>query len=57
MLVTKTLNLVVCMFKVVFRNGDGALRVLPPLIDVIHEARLNLAVYYLRQGMYSAYTI
>ena len=36
--------------KVVFRNGDGALRVFPPLIDVIHEARLNLAVYYLRQG-------
>ena len=22
----------------------------PPLIDVVHEARLNLAIYHLRQG-------
>ncbi|NP_001008617.1 intraflagellar transport protein 56 [Danio rerio] len=34
---------------VVFRGGGGALQVLPPLIDVISEARLNLVIYYLRQ--------
>ena len=34
---------------VVFRGGEGALRILPPLIDVIPEARLNLVIYYLRQ--------
>uniref|UniRef100_A0A8C6LIZ0 Intraflagellar transport protein 56 n=1 Tax=Nothobranchius furzeri TaxID=105023 RepID=A0A8C6LIZ0_NOTFU len=34
---------------VVFRGGVGALQVLPPLIDVIPEARLNLVIYYLRQ--------
>uniref|UniRef100_A0A8C5BQY8 Intraflagellar transport protein 56 n=1 Tax=Gadus morhua TaxID=8049 RepID=A0A8C5BQY8_GADMO len=34
---------------VVFRAGEGALQVLPPLIDVIPEARLNLVIYYLRQ--------
>jgi len=27
---------------VVFRGGEGALQVLPPLVDVIPEARLNL---------------
>jgi len=37
--------------QVVFRSGEGALQVLPPLIDVIPEARLNLVIYYLRQGM------
>uniref|UniRef100_A0A7N8WRL6 Intraflagellar transport protein 56 n=1 Tax=Mastacembelus armatus TaxID=205130 RepID=A0A7N8WRL6_9TELE len=36
---------------VVFRGGEGALQVLPPLIDVIPEARLNLVIYYLRQGV------
>lgn len=35
---------------VVFQNGDGALQVLPSLVDVIPEARLNLVIYYLRQG-------
>ncbi|GAB6027083.1 Intraflagellar transport protein 56 [Chamberlinius hualienensis] len=35
---------------VVFRGGEGALRVLTPLVDVIPEARLNLVVYYLQQG-------
>ncbi|MGH0172798.1 UNVERIFIED_CONTAM: hypothetical protein FKN15_064001 [Acipenser sinensis] len=35
--------------QVVFRGGEGALQVLPPLIDVIPEARLNLVIYYLRQ--------
>ena len=34
---------------VVFRNGENALQVLPPLINVIvPEARLNLVIYYLR---------
>ena len=33
---------------VVFRNGENALQVLPPLVDVIPEARLNLVIYYLR---------
>ena len=36
---------------VIFRNGEGALQVLPPLIDVIPEAKLNLIIYYLRQVM------
>ncbi|KAF4699714.1 Intraflagellar transport protein 56 [Perkinsus olseni] len=34
--------------KVVFRNGDGALQVLPQLLDIIPEARLNLIIYHLR---------
>lgn len=38
---------------VVFRGGEGALQVLPPLIDVISEARLNLVIYYLRQGSHT----
>jgi len=33
---------------VVFRNGDNALQVLPPLLDIIPEARLNLVIYHLR---------
>ncbi len=33
---------------VVFRGGENALQVLPPLIDVISEARLNLVIYYLK---------
>ena len=36
--------------QVVFRSGEGALQVLPPLIDVIPEARLNLVIYFLKQG-------
>jgi intraflagellar transport protein 56 len=32
----------------VFRNGENALQVLPPLIDSIPEARLNLVIYHLR---------
>ncbi len=35
---------------VVFLNGEGALQSLPPLVDVIPEARLNLVIYYLKQG-------
>lgn len=34
---------------VVFRAGQGALQVLPPLVDVIPEARLNLVIYHLKQ--------
>jgi len=34
---------------VVFRNGEAALQVLPPLIDVLPEARLNLVIYFLRE--------
>uniref|UniRef100_A0A7S3GFC7 Intraflagellar transport protein 56 n=1 Tax=Palpitomonas bilix TaxID=652834 RepID=A0A7S3GFC7_9EUKA len=33
---------------VVFRSGENALQIFPPLLDVIPEARLNLAIYYLR---------
>lgn len=33
---------------VVFRNGENALQVLPPLLDIIPEARLNLVVFKLR---------
>lgn len=35
---------------VVFRNGEGALHVLPELVDIISEARLNLSIHYLRAG-------
>ncbi|CAG5118132.1 unnamed protein product, partial [Candidula unifasciata] len=35
--------------QVVFRNGDGSLQVLPPLIGVIPEARLNLVIHFLKQ--------
>ena len=34
---------------VVFRDGEGALQVLPSLVDVIPEARLNIVIYHLRQ--------
>ncbi|XP_021938675.1 intraflagellar transport protein 56 isoform X2 [Zootermopsis nevadensis] len=34
---------------VVFRGGEGSLQVLPSLVDVIPEARLNLVIYYLKQ--------
>jgi intraflagellar transport protein 56 len=33
---------------VVFRGGENALQTLPPLIDVIPEARLNLVIYHLK---------
>lgn len=32
---------------VVFRKGENALQILPPLIDTIPEARLNLVIYHL----------
>ncbi|KAL0271923.1 UNVERIFIED_CONTAM: hypothetical protein PYX00_005071 [Menopon gallinae] len=34
---------------VTFKGGEGALQTLPPLLDVIPEARLNLVIYYLKQ--------
>lgn len=34
---------------VVFRGGEGAMQVFPPLVDVVTEARLNLVIYYLKQ--------
>jgi len=34
---------------VVFQSGANALQVLPPIIDLIPEARLNLVIYHLRQ--------
>lgn len=35
---------------VVFRNGENALQVLPPLIHSVPEARLNFVIYHLRQN-------
>lgn len=40
-----------CTLQVIFRGGEGALQVFPPLLGVVTEARLNLAIYYLKQGM------
>ncbi|XP_014484026.1 PREDICTED: intraflagellar transport protein 56 [Dinoponera quadriceps] len=34
---------------VVFKGGENALQILPNLVDVIPEARLNLVIYYLKQ--------
>nr|CAG4640794.1 EOG090X04LA [Eulimnadia texana] len=34
---------------VVFRQGEGALQILPKLVDSIPEARLNLVIYYMKQ--------
>ncbi|KAK9829771.1 hypothetical protein WJX72_007804 [[Myrmecia] bisecta] len=36
--------------SVVFRNGENALQVLLPLLDLAPEARLNLVIYHLRAG-------
>ena len=36
----------------VFRNGENALKVLPPLVDALPEARLNLVIYHLRAEEY-----
>ncbi|KYN41955.1 Tetratricopeptide repeat protein 26 [Trachymyrmex septentrionalis] len=43
-------NTVVCVTSYrVFRGGENALQILPNLVDVIPEARLNLVIYYLKQ--------
>lgn len=36
--------------SVVFGGGEGALNVLPQLIDVVPEATLNLAIFYMKRG-------
>ena len=36
--------------QVIFRGGEGALQIFPPLLGVVSEARLNLAIYHLKQG-------
>ncbi len=33
---------------VVFRGGENAMQTLPPLVDVIPEAKLNLVIYHLK---------
>jgi len=39
-------------------GGEGALQVLPQLVDYIPEARLNLVIYYLRHdGIQEAYEL
>ncbi len=35
---------------VVFRSGEGAFQVLPLLMNSIPEAKLNLIIYYLKNG-------
>ena len=35
---------------VVFRSGENALQVLPPLLDILPEAKLNLVIYHLKNG-------
>jgi intraflagellar transport protein 56 len=35
---------------VVFRNGENALQVLPPLLDIIGEARSNLVIHHLHEN-------
>ena len=36
----------------VFRDGENALQVWPPLIEFIPETRMNLVVHYLKHGKY-----
>lgn len=38
--------------RVVFSGGEGALKVLPSLIGVIPEARLNLVIYHMKNEEY-----
>ncbi|CAK8695657.1 unnamed protein product [Clavelina lepadiformis] len=38
--------------KVIFRRGESALQILPPLVGIIPEAKLNLALYYFTQEEY-----
>ncbi|XP_017768894.1 PREDICTED: intraflagellar transport protein 56 [Nicrophorus vespilloides] len=33
---------------VVFRNGEGAMQIFPPLVDIVSEARLNLVINHLK---------
>ena len=38
---------------VIFRGGEGALQVIPSLIGVLPEARLNLCIYHLKHSEYN----
>lgn len=38
---------------VVFRSGENALQVFPPLVDAFPEARLNLVIYHLKNESYN----
>lgn len=43
---------------VVFRNGEGALQILPALLDIVPEARLNLAIHHLKRSeVHEAYQL
>jgi intraflagellar transport protein 56 len=33
---------------VVFRNGDNAMQILPPLLELFPETRLNMVIYSLK---------
>lgn len=42
----------------VFRDGENALEILPPLLNICNEARLNLCIYHLKNEQYiEAYQI
>lgn len=43
--------------QVIFRSGEGALQVLPQLLGVVPEARLNLAIYHLRHGKVTQHNV
>jgi intraflagellar transport protein 56 len=43
-------NVLIAHNRVVFQDGQTALKVWPGLVGKIPEARLNLAIYFLRQG-------
>jgi len=43
--------------QVIFRSGEGALQVLPQLVGVVPEARLNLAIYHLRHGKLTRHNV
>lgn len=43
---------------VVLRNGENAMQILPPLVDVISETKLNLVIYHLKnQDIEEAFNI
>ncbi|KAF3424767.1 hypothetical protein E2986_11068 [Frieseomelitta varia] len=48
-MISKLLNNYILLITLVFKGGEGALQILPNLVDVIPEARLNLVIYYLKQ--------
>ncbi|KAA6362005.1 MAG: putative intraflagellar transport protein 56, partial [Streblomastix strix] len=37
--------------KVVFKRGEGALQTLPPLTELIPEAKQNLTIFHLRNEL------